>query len=306
VPTGIAWTDETWNPIVGCSIRSPGCKHCYAMRDAGTRLAGTPKYAGLTEPSNTGPVWTGDIRLWEPILDQPLRWSRPRRIFVNSMGDLFHEHVPFDWIDNTMGVVVLCPQHEFQILTKREDVLLKWVEQARARPAPVECVASLYVDHPRLAEKWPFDQARAIGVGTRPWPPHNVLLGVSIEDQRHANLRGPALRRLHDAGWRTMVSIEPQLGPISLAKAGLTGAFGEPYMDWVIIGGESGDDARPFDTGWARDLIAECREAGIPCFVKQLGSHPVEDCAPPLRLRDKKGGDPDEWPVDLRVREFPA
>src|SRR6516162_10288457 len=115
----IEWTEATWNAIVGCSILSPGCTNCYAMRQAGRWLRRTPKFAGLTQPSKAGPVWTGEMRLWEKALDQPLRWKKPRRIFVNSMSDLFHESLPDEWIDRIVAVMSRCPQHQFQVLTKR-------------------------------------------------------------------------------------------------------------------------------------------------------------------------------------------
>jgi len=119
--TGIEWTEATWNPIAGCSIVSPGCTNCYAMREAGRWLRCEPKFAGLTQPSKAGPVWTGEVRLWEKALDQPLRWKTPRRIFVNSMSDLFHEAVPDEWIDRVFGVMAVCKHHRFQVLTKRAD-----------------------------------------------------------------------------------------------------------------------------------------------------------------------------------------
>src|SRR6516225_6841166 len=107
--TGIEWTEASWNPIVGCSVISPGCTNCYAMREAGRWLRRTPKFAGLTQPSKAGPVWNGDMRFWEKAIDQPLRWKKPRRIFVNSMSDLFHESLPDEWIDRVFGVVTTPP-----------------------------------------------------------------------------------------------------------------------------------------------------------------------------------------------------
>ena len=104
--SAIQWTDATWNPIVGCSIVSKGCTNCYAMKVAGARTAHTAKYRGLTRPSKAGPVWTGEVRLWEKALTDPLRWRDPRRVFVNSMGDLFHEDVPDAWIDRCFAVAL--------------------------------------------------------------------------------------------------------------------------------------------------------------------------------------------------------
>ena len=117
--SAIEWTEATWNPIAGCSVTSPGCANCYAMGVAGGRLRSSRKYRGLTEPSKAGPVWNGDMRFWEKALDQPLRWKTPRRIFVNSMSDLFHQSIPDAWIDRIFGVMAVCKHHRFQVLTKR-------------------------------------------------------------------------------------------------------------------------------------------------------------------------------------------
>lgn len=132
--TGIEWADATWNPVVGCSIVSPGCTHCYAMRFANARLDGnakTPRYAGTTQRVNGNAVWTGKVTLApDRVLSQPLRWKRPRRIFVNSMGDLFHESVPDEWIDIIFAVMALAPQHTFLVLTKRADRMRAYVSAA--------------------------------------------------------------------------------------------------------------------------------------------------------------------------------
>jgi protein gp37 len=162
--TGIQWTEATWNPLAGCSVVSPGCTNCYAMREAGGRLKSSAKFAGLTEPSKAGPVWTGEVRLWERVLDQPVRWTKPRRIFVNSMSDLFHESVPDEWIDRVFAVMALCPQHTFQVLTKRADRMRDYCS------SPYNGVA--------LSFKWPLP---------------NVWLGVSVEDQARADGRIPRL-----------------------------------------------------------------------------------------------------------------
>src|SRR6266576_2703177 len=124
----IEWTDATWNPIVGCSIVSPGCTNCYAMRMA-ARLQGmgVPQYASLTRGSKAGVVWTGEVALApDHIMQAPLGWKKPKRIFVNSMGDLFHESIPDEWIDRVFAVMALCPQHVFQVLTKRAERMQKY------------------------------------------------------------------------------------------------------------------------------------------------------------------------------------
>jgi len=134
--TKIEWTDATWNPITGCSIVSPGCTNCYAMRLAGTRMKHHPTRIGLTVDSKAEPVWNGQVRFNEQALDHPLRWRRPRRIFVCAHGDLFHESVPDEWIDQVFAVMALAPQHTFQVLTKRAKRMREWFEE-KWHPAPL-------------------------------------------------------------------------------------------------------------------------------------------------------------------------
>jgi protein gp37 len=292
--SGISWTDATWNPLVGCSRVSEGCRNCYAEREAAGRLAKTPKYQGLAREVNGHPSWTGELRLWEPHLDQPLRWRAPRRIFVNSMSDLFHEKVPDEWIDRIFAVMCKARQHTYQVLTKRP-------KRMRA-----------YMD-----AHWPTV------CGVRPGePPHHIWLGVSVEDQATADERIPLLLQTPAAvRW---VSYEPALVAVDFSRwLFAAGEDGEPAprnrpgLDWIVVGGESGPSARPFDLSWARSTVAYCRHAGVAVFVKQLGARPFERdaCAEAvadseghrmlLGLRDRKGGDPSEWPQDLRVREYP-
>jgi hypothetical protein len=144
--SAIEWTDATWNPVVGCSIVSPGCTNCYAMKMAARieKMASSPMaahvnvqthYAGTTQRSKAGAVWTGKVaRAPEHILTQPLKWKRPRKIFVNSMGDLFHESIPDEWIDRVFAVMALAPQHTFQVLTKRAERMRSYL-RGRSRLA---------------------------------------------------------------------------------------------------------------------------------------------------------------------------
>lgn len=257
--TKIEWTDATWNPITGCSVTSPGCTNCYAMHLAGTRLAHHPSRAGLTHEVNGNHVWTGATRFNVQWLDQPLRWRKPRRIFVCAHGDLFHEAVPDEWIDRVFAVMALAPQHTFQVLTKRA---------GRMRE---------YLTHPRLP--------RVIDL-----PLPNVWLGVSVEDQVRANERIPHLLATPAAvRW---ISAEPLLGPIDLTAIDLPGGWSEVFplgqeilgrphvddegnpmtrLDWVVVGGESGHDARPMYPDWARSLRDQCAAAAVPFFFKQWG-----------------------------------
>ena len=133
----IEWTDATWNPITGCSVVSPGCTNCYAMGLAGTRLKNLPSRIGLTRESKAGPVWNGQVRLNAEWLDQPLRWKRPRKIFVCAHGDLFAEAVPDEWIDRVFAVMALAPQHTFQVLTKRSAPMIGRTYLERGQPVIV-------------------------------------------------------------------------------------------------------------------------------------------------------------------------
>jgi protein gp37 len=245
-----------------------------------------------------------DVRTHPDRLDQPLRWKKPRRIFVNSMSDLFHEDVSDEFIDKVFAVMALAPQHEFQVLTKR--------------PARMEGYFAKLSDREEAigwCEHWMVEHAHAAitaykGPTHRRLPLSNVWLGVSVEDQATADERIPLLLRTPAAV--RFVSYEPALGPVDFTSF-MPKRPGYDYLkfhgiDWLICGGESGPHARPFDVQWARDTIAQCKAAGVPVFVKQLGANPVFDSNGYVAwgFRDRSGGDPSEWPEDLRVREFPA
>ena len=196
----IEWTEATWNPITGCSVVSSGCRHCYAMKLAGTRLQHHPSRAGLTVDTSAGPVWNGQVRFNEQWIQQPLQWRRPRKIFVCAHGDLFHENVPDEWIDRVFAVMALAPHHTFQVLTKRAARMQTYL-QARGLPSRLD------------------QQARSIcgdrGLPKAPgYPLPNVWLGVSVEDQYAADERIPLLLQTPAAvRW---ISAEPLLGPVDL------------------------------------------------------------------------------------------
>lgn len=312
--TGISWTDTTWNPLVGCSRVSEGCRNCYAEQLAGTRMRHLPRYEGLTRPTAGGPRWTGEVRLDAGVLALPLRWTRPRRVFVNSMSDLFHEAVPFKDIAAIFGVMAVARSHTFQVLTKRPQRALDffaWVQAKAELTAPTfprDPVAWRIV---RVVMGHAFDRGAAVGViGSAQWPLPNVHLGVSVEDQATADTRIPLLLEAPAAvRW---LSIEPQLDAITLwDHLSSIDAYGEAsgpahvMLDWIVIGGESGPGARPFDLAWARQLLDEAHEAGVAPFVKQLGARPVE-AGSALHLKHRAGADPSEWPEDLRVQEWPS
>jgi len=219
--TNISWSDAVWNPLVGCSRTSPGCENCYAETFA-HRLEkmGQSRYRGLTVLGKQGARWTGEVRQVPEVLGAPLRWRKGKRIFVNSMSDLFHEKVPFEYVAAVFGVMAACPQHTFQVLTKRPERALeyfRWVEKRG------EDGLRLFPDDP---QDWRIRQLLHVEARRRgadlsaarhqnhggPWPLPNVHLGVSCEDQAAADERIPILLKCQAAvRW---VSAEPLLGPI--------------------------------------------------------------------------------------------
>ena len=331
--SGIEWTGDTWNCLSGCEAISPGCAHCYAATMTRRLEAiGQADYTGLT----TAKHFNGVVRCLPHKLDIPLKRKKPTTYFVNSMSDLFHEDVPDDFIDRVFAVMSLCPQHTFQVLTKRAERMQRYLYNwpngmsrghhvALQRNEAGDGLASIpHRHHPN----------GSFSDGTGPTvklPLPNVWLGVSAEDQQRADERIPWLLKTPAAV--RFVSAEPLLGPITLDS----GPRGGPprYMsievdhnddrmlDWVIVGGESGGGSRPCDLTWIRSIVKQCQAAGVPCFVKQVGAKPILDCPPGEEaegqtredgsarywtvgfIKDKKGGEPSEWPADLRVREMP-
>jgi len=284
-------------------------------------------YAGLAKSTPSGPRWTGKVMLVEDHLADPLRWTRPRMVFVNSMSDLFHEALTNEQIARVFAVMALAPRHTFQVLTKRAARMRKWfTDGARPNIAVYDAAAEIVAGD---WSKMPGDMAKTRSSGGAWWPLPNVWLGVSVEDQASADERIPFL--LETPAAVRWVSYEPAIGPVwfngLLAEApgcnAIDALTGEAFidgiggtttgrLDWIVVGGESGPGARPFDVEWARSTIKACKAAGVPVFVKQLGAiahgdRPGDggDALNFLRLRDKKGGDPSEWPEDLRVREYP-
>mgnify|MGYP003403371850 CR=1 FL=1 len=295
----IEWCDATCNAVNGCSVLSPGCTNCYAMKLAGTRLRNHPSRAGLTQPSKAGPVWTGEVRLNEDQLIQPLRWKRPRRIFWNAHGDLFHANVPDEWIDRVFAVCALTPQHTHMILTKRPERMREYINDARTQGRIALVIIDWLLDKViAWREPWPV---RSIGDIDEPtdlaltsWPLPNVWLGTSAEDQTRADERIPHLLAAPAA--KRFVSLEPLLGPVDLTpeadstyqrlsqwygpqgfdetgsqplQTRMKGYF--PRLDWVIVGGESGPGARPMHPDWARSLRDQCAAAEVTFLFKQWG-----------------------------------
>lgn len=315
--SAIQWTDATWNPTTGCTKISPGCAHCYIERTPAFRIAGNKFVRGKT-----------DIEIFHDRLDQPLHWRKPRRVFVNSLSDLFHDDISDSFIQAVFTTMAQTPRHTYQVLTKRpkrmQRLLTAWNQSGLT-----------------LREGWG---------AVLP----NVWLGVSVENQHFADERIPLL--LQTPAAVRFISAEPVLDAVNLSRfltpchsdnpetgsehsridgeatpiaadtqgpanmeaaAKHAGAIRQEAdrqgvrnaLDWVIVGGESGPGARAFDLAWARSILAQCRAAGVACFVKQLGAQPLGDIPAPLprllKLMDRKGGDIREWPSDLRIRNFP-
>lgn len=312
--TNIEWTrgndgsrGTTWNPTTGCDRVSDGCTNCYAMAMA-KRLKGMGlvKYQRDGDPRTSGAGFGVSVHPDE--LAAPLRWRKPRRVFVDSMGDLFHDAVPDEFIARVWSVMAATPQHQFQILTKRHGRMRSLLNSATFYARDV--MSYVVEEH---------------GLNGCSWPLPNCWVGVSVEDQQRADLRIPAL--LDTPAAVRFLSCEPLLAGLDLdpwlwlTGASTAGSFYDAAgrfrfgggiggqaitsvpskdLDWVIIGGESGGGARPCDPQWIRDIVTQCHEAGVPAFVKQLGSVWARDTG-----AGSKGGDPAFWPDDLRIRQFP-
>jgi len=294
--SGIEWTDATWNPTVGCTKVSAGCDHCYAETLV-NRFAGT---------SPAFPTTFDIVNLRsDRFLTQPLRWRKPRRIFVNSLSDLFHKDVPDEFIARVFAVMAACPQHTFQLLTKRHGRMRSLLNSPEFQV---------------LAGRAAFDliqqEHRPVGWDAHIWPLPNLWLGVSAEDQDTANLRIPAL--LNTPAAVRWVSAEPLLGPIDMTPYVQGWAEGPPAhdprcdgdcrfcpiqtqiqarsLDWIVVGGESGAHARPMESGWVRDIRDQCATAGISFLFKQWGGR-----TPKANGRDLDGRTWDEYPTQPRT-----
>lgn len=325
--SNIEWTQQTWNPLAGCSIVSPGCTNCYAMRMAARieamntearfsgRSGNAPHYDGTTKRVNGNWVWTGKVNVAsDKTFFAPMRRRVPTMYFVNSMSDLFHESVPDEVIDRIFAVMALCPQHTFQVLTKR-------AERMRDYFSPKGCVNcgdgqldGKCCDEPCVLddESGPaFRDAMIEGAAQKifsqlhpgmgepsEWlavhmPLPNVWLGVSTERQQEADERIPLL--LQTPAAVRFISAEPLLGPIDLTEVKfdfMPGYFGDalsphhvpycnrqhryPKLDWVIVGGESGPGYRDMDPQWADDIGQQCAATDVPFFLKQMaGKKPI-------------------------------
>lgn len=304
--TSISWTDDTWNVSDGCTKVSPGCKHCYAERMA-KRFAGPGKPYMLV--INEHGRWNNTVQFRPDRLTQPMHWKEPRKIFVNSMSDLFHEDLTNQQIAAVFGVMAACHQHTFQVLTKRSERRLewfKWVDHAAKMMAPCDyenpwwrvlvCLDAMCteLDAPLKIERdGRLDYCSGAanrylrGVSGATWPLRNVWQGTSVENQGTANQRIPLL--LQTAASVRFLSMEPLLEMIDLTmlndgswydregaqcyRDGEHGLGGGPRIDWVIAGCESGPGARPCDVAWLRSLRDQCAAAGVAFFLKQAVEH---------------------------------
>lgn len=314
--SAIEWTGATWNPVTGCTKISAGCAHCYIERQTPMRMAGRRFLKGTTgvllHRERLSPARVAKLR----PLDRP--------IFVCSMSDLFHEDVPDDFIHSVFQTMEACPDRTFQVLTKRPEralEVMRWLYTCS------------WCDGGGCAMCEEHDRAPRGSKGPLP----NVWFGVTVENARFT-WRADVLRQIPAAV--RFISAEPLLGSLLSVEVGNPGGaslnrVGEEDreaatslggrvdgrkpldltgIDWCIIGGESGPGARPLDTRWVDEILDACRAANVAPFVKQLGARPVRSSSyidglaytiSELGLRDRKGGNIDEWPERLRVREFP-
>lgn len=250
--TKIEWTDETWNVATGCTKVSPGCDNCYMFRE----------YPRLKAMGVRGYQHAPDVvRVHKDRVHIPRRWRKPRRVFVNSMSDFFHRDIPDEWRDGMFRTMRDTPRHTYQILTKRPRDGARWWFGRRERGEWDE----QWVDR--------FEHSQGIDESER-WPA-NVWLGVSIESQEY-------LWRLNALSWCSApvkwVSAEPLLGPLDFWAA--DPIAGPVAASWIVVGGESGPNARPMDLDWVRSIRDQCADFDVPFFLKQLGG-----------VRNKRGGD---------------
>lgn len=272
----IEWTEETWNPTLGCSKVSEGCRNCYAMHVsawianmAKSKESQSPvekAYMSVIKQDENGkylPQWNNKIAILDERLTDPIRWKKPRTIFVNSMTDLFHPDIPFEYIDRVFAVMAITPRHTYQVLTKRPERMAEYLNRGSEIP-PLEGVPA----------------GRGRSSMRHPLP--NVWLGTSVENQATAEERIPQL--LKCPAKIRFLSCEPLLGPILFNEINQGNQFYDPLgglgdispgsftkIHWVIVGGESGKQARPMHPDWVRTIRDQCQQAGTAFFFKQWG-----------------------------------
>lgn len=308
--SGELYDGKTWNPTTGCSEISPGCLNCYAAKMA-WRIShmGKKDYEGTVKKlDNKRIVWTGKVNLLEHRLLIPAQTKKPTTWFVDSMSDLFHEDVPFEFIDKVFAVMMLCPQHIFQVLTKRTKRMYEYMH-SRQDFTQIEEAAELIVSNnpelfyvqekfkhegktetiptsillPHLKDAGWYSGTTQVACGDPEsgdyetesefiyegdFPAKHIWLGTSIENQHEAEKRGPHLYKLHRLGWMTWISNEPAIGSVNWETPFYFG-----FLDWLVTGGESGSSARPMHPEWARATRDFCAKNKIPFFFKQNGEY---------------------------------
>lgn len=290
----IEWTEATWNPIRGCSRVSEGCRNCYAEGVAARWSGPGLPYEGLVDGKGR---WNGVVKLVPEHLADPLRWKRGRLVFVNSMSDVFHPSVSFETIAAIFGIMAAAPRHTFQVLTKRPERAVEWLKWSEWAKLPSPGGGCMSVRGQRNVGRWPLP---------------NVWLGFSAENQATFDARWAHAREWAARGWKTWVSLEPLLGRVDVSAAlwgravpcqgcpkdvdcdcGFRTAreLGEPTLGWVVVGGESGPNARPMHSEWPRLLSDQCEAADVPYLFKQWGEwcprspgYAIDDTKPRVRL----------------------
>lgn len=328
--TKIEWTDATWNPTTGCDKVSPGCDHCYAERMV-YRLAHIQGSGYEGDYAHDYPGMGFDVRMHRNRLEQPFHWRKPLKVFVDSMGDLFHEDVPDDFLDEIFGVILACSVlenygHIFQILTKRPGRLSQYLTSV----PPIELVkrwssaarTMVEIDGGDILLEEVVEWTGIDNV----WPLKNVWIGVTAENQQVADERIPLLLQCPAAV--RFVSCEPLLGPINFKSLHhetsqsyyqvlkpISGPGGRPALDQIIVGGETGPGARPMHPDWVRTIRDDCQMTGTPFFFKGWGDwatnaafsegHP----APPVKIKPmwmREDGFVSEQPLSLDGAEQSA
>ncbi len=327
----IQWTENTWPIVTGCRMRSPGCLNCYAIKDS-WRLSHNPNpkisepYKDTVVKDESGKLkWSNVVKCHPERLGWVLQWKKPSMVFVSNMADLFDADVPDEFIDQVWAHMAIASHHQFQVLTKepeRMKLYLRGGAKQRIRRATVDLGRELNLPHEVYLdfETCQFD-----------WPLNNVWVGTSVENQAMANKRIRYL--LETPAAVRFLSCEPLLGELDLSEW-LAEPLGEgicdvceetgqlyaldsgpvagaaictkccPRLDWVITGGES--QGRPCHQDWLRSVVQQCQRAKVKVFVKQLGSYSIEGITDvKVKLKDRKGGDINEFPNDLQIRQFP-
>jgi protein gp37 len=307
--TPIEWATHTWNPWEGCTKVSPGCAHCYAEARNRRFSKGANWGKGKPRRRTSAATWRKPA-LWNRDAEKqkrndigPFREMRPR-VFP-SLCDWLDDEVPVEWLADFMKLIQDTPHLDWLLLTKRPENWKARMEEVRAT----------------VQDGFAMDWLNG-------FDPANVWIGTSVEDQLRSDERIPELLNIPAAG--RFLSVEPLLGPVSMLGLQTQAPYKpgyEPFtiqsIDWVIVGGESGPGASPCNIEWIRDIVRQCKAASVPCFVKQLGACVISNNSlgwpngtrgvsyPPYKqsrflLKHPKGGDPSEWPEDLRVRQFPT